>query len=252
MGGQDVGYYLLENWTENDADLQGEHFHRVEVVIARKVVCRSESSVVANKVTMVVRKDLGCDNGNCLLGDALLADVHLFLANKFELKAVIDMLLHGTLLVETFLFSTLLVETLLLGTLFFETLLLSTLLFDTLFDFEKTLLLGLFGTLLFETLLFGTLFFETLLLSTLLFGTLFDFEQTLLLGLFGTLLFETLLLLPSFGTSDLLSYESVPLFGDFGYIFSAMLLFSFFFGFTCGLFVFLAFSCLLDVVRTIP
>jgi hypothetical protein len=201
MGGQDVDYYLLENWTENDADLQGEHFPRVEVVIARKIVCRLESSVVANKVTMVMRKDLGCDNGNCLLGDALLADAHLFLANRFELKAVIDMLLHGTLLVETFLFSTLLVETLLSGKLFFETLLLSTLLFDTLFDFEKTFLFGLFGSLL----------------------------------------FETLLLLPSFGMSDLQSYESVPLFGDFGYLFSAMLLF-----------VFLAFSCLLDVVRTIP
>jgi hypothetical protein len=51
VSGQD-GEYSLKNWTENDADLQGEHALKVEAVIARKSVGSLEGSVFANRVTI--------------------------------------------------------------------------------------------------------------------------------------------------------------------------------------------------------
>jgi hypothetical protein len=68
------GDYLLENWTENDADLHGERVLRIEVVLDRQSIGILESSVVARRVTIAESKDLGTrnhlsDEGVMLLGD---------------------------------------------------------------------------------------------------------------------------------------------------------------------------------------
>jgi hypothetical protein len=84
-----MGDYLLQNGTENDVDLHGEHAMRIEAVIVRNRVDSFEGSVVANRVTIVARKDMRCHDGDCPLGGGDLEEVPVISvdARRMGLKA---------------------------------------------------------------------------------------------------------------------------------------------------------------------
>jgi hypothetical protein len=84
-----MGDYLLQNGTENDVDLHGEHAMRIEAVIVRNRVDSFEGSVVANRVTVVARKDMRRHDGDCPLGGGDLEEVPVISvdARRMGLKA---------------------------------------------------------------------------------------------------------------------------------------------------------------------
>jgi hypothetical protein len=85
-----MGNYSLQNGTDDDVDLHGEHAMRIDAVIVRNSVDSFEGCVVANRVTIVVRKDMRCHDGDWPLGGGDLEEVPVICvdARRMGLRAL--------------------------------------------------------------------------------------------------------------------------------------------------------------------